>query len=245
MATLISPFCCHGPVAWAGADQDSNRPRLGILIPTQGKVSTEWAVHLAQVARTIPTTFKIYTDREYRLDDARNNLAESALRDGCDKVFFWDTDIYLYRWDGNGGVGHYPHAVVELWQQEYPVVSGLYITDRDTANFYARSPEGQIAAFSGGLSDFAGKQFIAEAAATGILMIDARVLRKLPRPWFRYKLEFGPNGERNELSEDISFGLHCYDAGFPVLVDSQIVGIHEKRRFRLWSDLDLKELVMA
>jgi len=214
-----------------------SKPELGILIPIRDKVSPEWAVELARIARAIRVPFKFYLNRHFRLDVARNQLVKQALEDGCRKVLFFDSDLYPFHYNGEKKEWHdYPEAVGLLWNQEYPINSGCYFTKRGTPALYTlvdKDSDKPFAPIDIKLEELWNKVLYIDATGTGFTLIESEVFKCIDPPYFEYKYDFETD---KELSEDLAFFLKANEAGFKVLVEGRIILKHEATMLISWDN---------
>jgi hypothetical protein len=80
------------PVASNGSGP---KPGVLIAIPSRGSCRVEFAISLWGLVEPMNMTVGVRTVLEERLDDARNSLAQVAISEGAEYVFFLDDDILL------------------------------------------------------------------------------------------------------------------------------------------------------
>ena len=201
---------------------EDKKPVLGILLPMRGKVSLEWAVEFARLSKTIGVPYKFYLNKHFRIDAARNRLVKNALDEGCEKVLFWDTDIYPCRFNGKELVSNV-EAISQLWNHHYPIATGLYWLKSQGPNVSVKDGNGfQPLNFT--LEQAANSKFFADGTGLGFCLIDTRVFEKIEEPWFHHSIE-EEDGEF--LSEDLYFFRKASEAGFKVLCDGRVICKHE------------------
>ncbi len=180
---------------------------FGVCVPiSRPPDGWEWALGWKKLQ--IPGSHYFYIQYGRPIHYARRGLVRQALAGGCRWIFFMDADMRVPEW-----------ALQRLLIWRYPVVSGLYISKQGTLNLYRRNPDGGEKAPFRPLTRVEGASVWADAVGLGCCLIDARVFKYLPEPWFDWK-------ERDDggidASEDLWFGLQLAKAGFRILVDNQV-----------------------
>jgi hypothetical protein len=172
------------------------------------RVSVQWAMLLVEQL-AVPLPYDVHVFEDYSVATAREKLGQVALEGGADWLLWWDDDIWPPR-DG-----------IELaLRHRYPIVSGCYV---DRVN---RPASANLAEWEGEVRQFhlpfpkAGQITYRDAAGLGFCLMDARVLRRVSRPWFLYS---------HDLGEDYHlFGKIKRELGIPVLLDGDIAIGHER-----------------
>lgn len=67
------------------------------------------------------------------------------------------------------------------------------------------------------------------AVGTGLMLIDLRATREVPRPWFSFATS--RDGLRTELGEDLAFCERVQAAGLRVVVDAGLTTVHVDEEF--------------
>lgn len=143
-----------------------------------------------------------------------------------DNLFFWDDDLLLA-----------PDALLRLLRHHLPVVGGLYVFRGEPYKPIAGrqlTPPGapgprrciNLRAFKQGLQavDFLG---------AGILLIRRDVLERLSPPWFQYVCG---TTQAEDWPEDAFFCERVRAAGFPVVLDFDVQGMHLMSRGVTYAD---------
>lgn len=184
--------------------------RLAVLTPTVHDAGLSVARALSMQMLETPLQAGVPHFRfDYKVDVNREALADTALSEGADWVLWWDDDILVA-----------PDALVRLFAHRYPICSGLYVDrqDRMAAAYLAEWQGKTLAARMEELP--AGHCAYLDGVGLGFCLMDARVLRRLPRPWFEYTPEVG---------EDFGFFLSVQrHLGIEVLVDGAVRCRHER-----------------
>ncbi len=180
--------------------------RVGHFVPAyRSQVHAEVAMSLAREAAWCES--KKWTHVPFYVDAtgiarARNIAVEMAYRSRCDLLLMQDSDCFALP-DANYS------AIAAMWRSMHNVgghVLGLAIAVRngDGMNCEPANPghvyEGDV--------------------GTGLMLIDLRPLRDLPRPWFRQV--DSASGDTVECGEDINFCRHVRAHGYRVWIDYTI-----------------------
>lgn len=183
-------------------------PQIAVCMPTTAgrAVSIYWALHLRLLA--LPNLSRFLIRSDYRVDSNREGLAESALAiPGITHLLWWDDDIWPAR-----------NGLASLLRHRYPVVSGVYRDKqgRSTVMRFANADRTRIDRLE---PPKPGTRLYAEATGLGWCLVDVRLLRRLPRPWFRFE---------NTMGEDCYFFRRLIETWrIPVLVDGDAACGHE------------------
>ena len=145
-----------------------------------------------------------------RIDEMRNQIASTAMANGCTHVIFTDADHRFH-----------PRTFETLVKHDLPIVGALC---------YMRYPPYEPVMFKGE----PGKYEIIEkwdddlvevdATGAGCLCVKAEVFQKMKYPWF----EFTPNPRPGfpVVGEDVSFCHKAKQLGYRIYVDTTIVATH-------------------
>ena len=154
--------------------------KVAVLTPSYGDPKAQFVVSLLVMQEAVLTSRIVYNGAELtptlriafaignsRIDEARNNLAEAALNDGCDYVLWLDADQTfppdtLFRLAAhdlpivgcNYAIRHNPNALSSAWRD------GKRIEPKDT-----------------GLEPV-------DVLGLGVCLVKRKVFETLPRPWF-------------------------------------------------------------
>ena len=152
---------------------------------------------------------------------ARERAVDGALAQGADYLLFYDADMIF---DAD--------IFLRLLKHQKPVVGALAFTARD--------PIGPVI-YDYGEFDDQGTQMTAtinpnlkyprnalmktDAIGFGVVLIQASVFRKIPKPWFN-----NPG-----VGEDIQFCLMCKRYGVEIFVDTAAKTLHKPRYHEEWN----------
>jgi len=143
-----------------------------------------------------------------KIDTARNDIVEQALRAGCTHIWMTDTDqIY-----------HDPDTIQRLLDHDLPVVTAPVCRRYPPFDPILKAPgENHPRPFtyeeSRAVLD-AGELIEVEETGAACMMVDSRVFLQIDRPWFKLPAY----GERGP-GEDFYFCRKLRSAGIPIHVD--------------------------
>ena len=140
------------------------------------------------------------------IHDARNVIAEYAVKNNFRYVLFIDSDMRIPQ-----------NAIFKLLSHQRPIVAGC---------FYSRSTPYFPCAFrwdenkQGLISVHSPHSGLVEVDAVGMAftLISVEVLRSMKNPWFHWK---------GELSEDMAFCMDARKLGVKIFVDTDLIIPHQ------------------
>lgn len=157
-----------------------------------------------------------------RIDIARNEIVEGALRQNGEFVFFIDTDVLFP-----------PTAFQTLLLRhrnnpELKVISGVYWSKSNPTFPLIFHEMGRGSYLNWKVGDFLEDIF---ATGMGLTLIHTDVFRKMEPPWFtiNYGLNIDPETGAmgaSSMTEDLPFCERCHELGFKVSVDTGIQAGH-------------------
>lgn len=165
------------------------------------------------------------TDLEFMLCDAigyslpgtaREVAIDKCLALGADYILFYDADM-IFTSD----------VFLKLLRHQLPVVAALAFTGREPLTpvlyEFKTRPDGKLE--SSPIHDYK-RDALQQVGAVGfgVVLIQASVFRKLPKPWFS-----APG-----IGEDIQFAVYCQRAGIPIYADTSAKAIHKPRYAPEW-----------
>ncbi len=169
---------------------------------TISNVTHDWANATSALGGGLAITILRLQIRNYRVDIAKQKLAEMAVANNCQFLFMLDDDVLCP-----------PDTLlkmIKLWKSDpkYKIISGVY---------WSKSNPPLPLIFRGNLEgsywDWKTTDLItADGAGAGCLFIDCEVLKKMPKPWFSCGYYFeDPRSEYDlkkwELSDNIGSEL--------------------------------------
>lgn len=132
--------------------------------------------------------------------DNRNKLAQYAVDNHFDFIFFLDGDVTF-----NGD------ALEKMLKHDKDIVALAYNHRRLPLESVIRPLDGNIN------KPIPKELFEAASCGTGSMLIRTLVFRDIPKPWFDFSYE---NGER--IGEDVNFCRKARKAGYKIWVDTTI-----------------------
>jgi len=168
--------------------------KLCVSIPNLGYIRTEtvysMTLALFYTTQKAQCGLHLFFPNSCVLADSRNKSAQEAMDIGCSHLMFIDSDVSFPQ-----------EGILTLASRDKPVIG---------ANYNMRTREGstvKIADGKGGFLQVTGEQipqvpFLAGAIATGFMLIQTDVFRKIPKPWFVF--EYEPEGDFTR-GEDVYF----------------------------------------
>jgi len=184
------------------------QPLLAILTPVGGFV--QFLSSLMVKNLVIPLPYVWHCTSGYPIDISRDHLVREALKDNVDYVFFLDTDVLP------------PHDVlVHLLGWQLPIVSAVYWSKARLPCAYKLKEDGRHVESISPSSLAQQRMMEVDAVGTGCLLIDARIFKKIPSPWFKWDmLPWTSKEEVPGHSEDINFCLKAKEYGYPTFLDA-------------------------
>lgn len=211
--------------AWPNTPKpDSGLPKIAIAIPFNGNWIPEWVERQYLPLMYQPTNWcqKIaFLTRVPSISVARNTLVEQALAINADYLFFLDSDIVMES-PSDPNV-----ALSQLYQimnkstnkddKDYKsgrIISGWYRAKQKTGFSTAAWIKYQDKGFTP-IGSWKGNYLSVDVAGAGFMLIDMKVFKDVPPPWFVWN---DPQG----ISEDFYFCLLAKQYGFDTRVFSDI-----------------------
>jgi predicted SAM-dependent methyltransferase len=145
--------------------------------------------------------------------EARNFIAQAAIDEGAEYVFFLDYDV-----------SPPPNTLVRLLHHEAPVAAAVYNL-KSVPSYPLIFVRGYNHAFEEWEQ---GDLIKADGVGMGATLIKTEVFKNLEKPWFRTVPGYGDNGRQvlPQMTEDIWFCDKVRDAGFDILVDTSLQCSH-------------------
>jgi GT2 family glycosyltransferase len=186
---------------------NAQQTQLAILTPVGGFV--QFLASLMVKNLVVPLPYVWHCTSGYPIDISRDHLVRKALEDNVDYVFFLDTDVIP------------PHEVlVHLLAWKLPIVSALYWSKARLPCAY-KFTEDHKHVESIDPKSITQRIMEVDAVGTGCLLIDARLFKKIPPPWFKWDmLPWASKDEVPGHSEDINFCLKAKEHGYPTFLDT-------------------------
>jgi len=183
-------------------------PRIVLCMPTTAHRagSVDWALHFRLLP--LPYLHRVIVRSDYRVDMNREALAEAALAvPGATHLLWWDDDIWPAR-----------EGIRALLRHQYPITAGPY-RDKQGRPSLMRWHNGRHDRVDRLQPPGPGQHLYADAVGLGWCLMDLRIFRAVPRPWFQFAADLG---------EDCYFFAKVHDVWrIPVLVDGDAACGHE------------------
>lgn len=151
-------------------------------------------------------------DSEYPLDLSRNNIVQKAIKIGCEKIIFIDTDILVS-----------VETLTKLLSYDYDIIGGVYnlkvkpynplIYEQVTENTYIEK-----LLYNMDVTEVDG-------IGIGLCVIKMSVFETLPYPWFKNEWFFEYN-RYGVLSEDLYFCREAKKKGYKIMCDPNLQATH-------------------
>ncbi|OGI28082.1 MAG: hypothetical protein A2184_01080 [Candidatus Moranbacteria bacterium RIFOXYA1_FULL_44_7] len=177
---------------------------LMIAVPNMGTIKTETFISLFSAAYTLNIPAKLHVQTGCYIHEARNKAVNSALKSGVSHLLFVDADVQFDM-----------HGINQLFEDDKDIVGGLYYRRQPPHHPTINFREGDKLV----IPDKFPRDSVFEvfAIATGFMLINMKVFKKIEPPWFY----FG-NFHGKPMGEDVYFCWKAQKAGFKVYCDPRI-----------------------
>lgn len=194
--------------------------KLAVVLPSRGLIYSQTVEELYRELESIRTfrgdRYKVFFSHGRPIPECFNIPTEQALEDDFSHVLFVEEDMVL------------PRGILqELIDREAPAVACDYPVSGGSGGTVMYDQEGR-ALFTG----------------CGLLLVEADLLRRLPKPIWRSDIEWKPvvddgliyftvsyKGKRAVYGQqDVAFGLRLYANGMPIEVLGETIGQREMVR---------------
>lgn len=178
--------------------------KIGLGIPTNRGLRPKMAQSaLELVAKNKHYDWEIIVaEHGYGIDENRNFIATQALNRNCDYLLFVDDDMLFE-----------PSLIDQLIADKKDVVGVAYHPRCDMGEKLKWLDETHYISLEKSTDPKYKSTFECHATGTGIVLIDCKVFRGTPRPWFAF--EHYPTGQI-KLGEDWFFSREAKKAGFKI-----------------------------
>lgn len=169
---------------------------ITVGIPTNRQLRTSTVLSLLQLKTRRKLQYVIETEG-FTVEDNRNKIAEQALN--STHLLFIDDDMVF----------------------EPDLLDRLVALKKDIVGVNSKNRQGGQTVILEGIRSrpVPHKPFAADVVGTGIMLINTKVLKQLPKPWF--KMEREKDG-KVKTGEDAYFCLQAKKAGFEVWCDPTV-----------------------
>lgn len=186
------------------------RLKICLAIPCNGLIRIETHLSVVGILANTPHDFYSAYRTSCYVPENRWQLAQTAIRERCDKLFFVDADMNIE-----------PHALNKLLALNKPFVGAAYNMRGALprmSNVKGRDVDGKLKSLDP--ETMPKEPFIADGVPTGCMLIDVPTLQRVPQPWFNMTLKEDGSLDRGE---DIWFCEQVKRAGFDFWCDPTIV----------------------
>ena len=147
---------------------------------TISNVTHDWSNAMSNLGGGLAVTIMRLEIRNYRVDIAKQRLAEMAVANGAQWALFVDDDVLP---PPNG-----LFKMIKMWKSDpkFKIMSGVY---------FSKSDPSLPLIFRGNLEgsywDWTTQDIIkADGAGAGFLFVDTSIFKKMPKPWFSCEYNF-------------------------------------------------------
>jgi len=192
----------------------TNKPKIAIGLPYNGKLDMEFMERTWGPLRYISLGWcvkSIILTKVPSISVARDTIIKSALSTNCDYVLFLDSDQIVENSDPNTALGQLFSVInKDPDSKEGKIVSALYRAKQPTGFNWAawvRYDPVKHGVLQQGLEkkkgyisivEWTGNFLEVDVIGLGFCLIDMRVFREVPGPWFNWN-------QQGEISEDFYF----------------------------------------
>jgi hypothetical protein len=178
---------------------------LAIGIPSNGLIHAETMFCTMEAVMTARQSlvqgFLFFFPRSCYVHDNRNTIIRDAMKKGATRVLFIDGDMYFDSQLINKLASHHKDIVAAIYniRGKLPLVPAIKLFNDEEL-----VPKGL---------------FKCKGIATGLMMINLNVFKKIKKPWFFFEY-LGPDDEYE--GEDYYFCNKVLEAGFDIWCDSTL-----------------------
>jgi hypothetical protein len=192
---------------------------LRIGLPFCGRpVSPAWALSMSCVNYPMNTNRIIHATNEKEIGEARNEIAEGALRDGAKYLWFVDDDVSVPAHAAKALIGTLENA-----DNKSMVCGGIYCAKSLPTEPIVYRGEGVGAFWRWKIGDV----FECTSIGTGCMMIRTELLNHIERPWFKTVDIMETVGQPSvQITDDMYFCQKVQAAGFKILADTNVLTTH-------------------
>ncbi len=169
------------------------------------------------------------------IDTLRNDIVEKALSIGATNLIMMDVDMI-----------YHPKTIPSLLSRRLPIIGALCFRRYPPFDsIMLRIVEDGFISIDNWKD---GELVEVDATGAGCLMFDMDVFRKMPAPWFKFRVNADTGAA---IGEDIGF---CHDlkaAGYRIFVDTSVPADHlttmavNEKTYRLYKSMKIKEHQLA
>lgn len=195
----------------------TQKPLIFILMPSTGYNYDEFVIRTAAplMGLQLPWCDKaVLSTRAIGIPHARNVLAEAALNQGADYLFWLDNDI-LVEGTAENPTGDPNVAMKALYDLDVPIAAAMYREKQPGFPLNARIPDpanpGKLLTRLGS----APKVLEADSIGSGFMLVKAEVYRNIKQPYYHCEMP-------TDDGEDLYFCRKARKAGYATSVMTTI-----------------------
>lgn len=171
--------------------------KLAIGIPNTGTIKSKTVLSLCAVLKDLPYEYNVILHEGSILHIMRERIVQKAIDLGCTHLLFVDSDMTFDK-----------DAVMRLIEANKAIVGANYNTRK-----HPSEPTAQLT------TETEGNLTKAVSVATGFMLINLEVFKKITKPWFFWHYH---EDDRLALGEDYWFCLKAQEAGYEVWCDLSV-----------------------
>lgn len=185
---------------------DYKNIKLAIAIPvSSGNIKVRTTYSLFKMMRSLPFEYDLFFKEGCLIHRNREILVETAINNKCSHILFIDSDMSFEKDSAVKLIERKKDIVgVNCYQRKLPLVSTVIISSEKKMSLTKENPEVFMTC---------------DGLATGFLLINLEVFKKISKPWFFFELN--KDGE-TITGEDYWFCEKAKKAGFDIWVDFSI-----------------------
>lgn len=206
-----------------------NYTGLIIGLPFCGRpVAPAWAICLATQNFPLNTNRVIHATHGKEIGQARNEIAENAIKAGAKYLWFLDDDV--------SPPAHAAKALISTLENadnKTMVAAGIYCSKSNPTEPVVFRGDGHGPFWKWKVGDV----FEVASIGTGCMMINLEIFKHIEKPWFKTVDEAETTSTPCiQITDDIYFCQKVRQAGFKILCDANVLTTHwdwdgEKRAF--------------
>jgi len=182
------------------------RLKICLAIPHVGTVRIETCMSVVGIVTSTPHDIYFAQREGAYIEQNRTRLIQMAIEQGCDKLFFLDSDIVVEGQVINKLLAHNKPIIGAAYNmRSFPLYSNVKFTD-ENGKFIA-------------VPELPKELFKCAGVPTGAMLIDIPTVQKLPHPWF--DLTYFEDGSLC-VGEDIYFCQKAIEHGEEIWCDPTI-----------------------
>lgn len=181
--------------------------KIAICVPSKDTVHAGFSICLALLTAKL-TRDKIPFEVKFNLGtviaNQRNELVDAAITSGATHILWLDTDMHFPSTVVNTLLSHNKPIVAATYSTRYKPQRSVAFVDQDNIDLRLQKNTGLHQVW---------------AVALGCMLIETKVYKDMPKPWFQYVW----NEDTQDLSgEDIYFCNCLQDYDYEVFVDADL-----------------------